>query len=151
MPQRMIDICDHRERLFLQLYAVIDLRCLAYRRSADCKIEPPRIELGEQRSARVFDDFDRQVGLPRDERGNGICKQWHGAHDDAGCYPPALAAHDADDLVTKMREIGLDQTRIADDAVADVIGLETSVGANEERRAEALFDFLQGLARSWLR
>ena len=45
----------------------------------------------------------------------------------------------------------VDQVRIADHAMADGIGLQAPVGANEQRGAEGRLDFLQCLARARLR
>jgi hypothetical protein len=66
-------------------------------------------------------------------------------------YPPALATQDSDDLVAQVRDIRLDQARIADHAMSDVIRLQAPVGANEQRRAEGRLDLLQCLARARLR
>ena len=57
-----------------------------------------------------------------------------------------MATHDTDDLVAQVREIRLDPAGIANDAMADGIRLQTSVGTNEQGRTKGRLDFLQCLA-----
>jgi hypothetical protein len=45
-----------------------------------------------------------------------------------------------------MDEVSLDQSRVADHAMADCVGFQSAIGAHEEPRAEGGFDLVQGFA-----